>query len=394
MGIKLTETKEIEEIPIGEETNPLKDPVTIWADNIPDGLNPLTGLPAKNTDLLSLPPALVSVSNFPASARPQAGLNSCPIVFEMAIGYGMTRFLAVFYGGFPGMANRQIEEHTSVSSANEAPLNDQLTEEVALIGPIRSGRLPYENIRSSFSGFLVMASAYETVSATLSQTTSIYGSDQDDIDSALIDVNHLLTLAQSRGEGYHGSHFSLEGMFFTEIPPDGGNKADMAWIFYSNLNQIQWRYDEESGAYIRYDIKTDSSGEFTMGEDRLTGEPLTRENVIIIYAEHDYQAPTLINIDLINKPPGHALLFRDGEVHEIFWTTQFGDYEKETGLLHPIRFVDGEGNPFGLKPGQTWIHFVSTASYHTESAIGETPFQPIIEEIGSGLWLVRYKGKY
>jgi hypothetical protein len=37
---------------------------------------------------------------------------------------------------------------------------------------------------------------------------------------------------------------------------------------------------------------------------------------------------------------------------------------------------------------------VSTASYHTESAIRVTPFQPIIEESGSGLWLVRYKGKY
>jgi hypothetical protein len=116
--------------------------------------------------------------------------------------------------------------------------------------------------------------------------------------------------------------------------------------------------------------------------------------VIVIYAEHDYRAPTLIDINFTNRPPTKALLFRDGEIHEIFWTTQFGEYEKETGLLRPIRFVDAEGNPIPLKPGQTWIHVVSLSSYHRESAISDQPFHPVIEQPGTGLWLVRYKGKY
>ena len=36
-------------------------------------VNPLTGLPCDEPSLLGLPPALVSVSNFPVTARPQAG---------------------------------------------------------------------------------------------------------------------------------------------------------------------------------------------------------------------------------------------------------------------------------------------------------------------------------
>jgi hypothetical protein len=81
-------------------------------------------------------------------------------------------------------------------------------------------------------------------------------------------------------------------------------------------------------------------------------------------------------------------------MHEIFWTTKYGDYEQETGLLRPMRFVDAEGNPVALKNGTTWIHIVTTYSYYIESAISKTPFTPIKEEEGTGLWLVRYKGKY
>ena len=338
-------------------------------------INPLTGLPAQNPDYLDLPPALVSISNFPASGRPQAGLSFSPITFEIAIGEGMTRFLAMFYGQFPGTVSGQTEGDT------------------ATIGPIRSGRLSYEDIRATYSGFLVMASAWEGISTNLNDSTSVYGTG-DDINSATVNSDRLIEIARSEAQGYPGSNFSLEGMTFSEAPPEDGQKADQAWVYYSLLNQVQWRYDETAGAYVRYDIKTDGSGEFEMSTDRLNGRPVSRENVVVIFAEHDYQAPTLIDIDLINKPPTEALLFRNGMVYNIFWTTRFGDYEKETGLLRPMRFVDENGSPIPLKPGQTWISVVSMDSYYLESALSKQPFFPVIEDEGTGLWLIRYKGKY
>lgn len=339
-------------------------------------INPLTGMPVENPDYLGLPPALVSISNFPASGRPQAGLSFSPITFEIAIGEGMTRFLAMFYGQFPGNVSGQTE-------------GDPPT-----IGPIRSGRLSYEDIRATYSGFLVMASAWEGVSTNLNAATSVYGSNAADINSATVSSDRLLEIARSEAQGYPGSNFSLEGMTFSQTPPENGKAADQAWIFYSNLNQVQWRYDEELGAYVRYDIKTDGSGEFVMASDRITGDPISKENMIVIFAPHDYRAPTLIDISLTNQPPKKALLFRDGHVYEIFWTTRFGEYEKETGLLRPMRFVDANGDPVALKPGQTWISVVSMQSYYVESAIKDLPFYPIVEEEGTGLWLIRYKGKY
>ena len=339
-------------------------------------INPLTGMPVENPDYLGLPPALVSISNFPASGRPQAGLSFSPITFEIAIGEGMTRFLAMFYGQFPGNVSGQTE-------------GDPPT-----IGPIRSGRLSYEDIRATYSGFLVMASAWEGVSTNLNAATSVYGSNAADINSATVSSDRLLEIARSEAQGYPGSNFSLEGMTFSQTPPENGKAADQAWIFYSNLNQVQWRFDEELGVYVRYDIKTDGSGEFVMASDRITGDPISKENMIVIFAPHDYRAPTLIDISLTNQPPTRALLFRDGHVYEIFWTTRFGEYEKETGLLRPMRFVDANGDPVALKPGQTWISVVSMQSYYVESAIKDLPFYPIVEEEGTGLWLIRYKGKY
>jgi hypothetical protein len=64
-------------------------------------LNPLTGLPVTDPSLLHLPALLVSISHFPVTARPQAGLSFAPYVFEIYITEGATRFLATFYGEFP-----------------------------------------------------------------------------------------------------------------------------------------------------------------------------------------------------------------------------------------------------------------------------------------------------
>lgn len=404
-----TETEIVDETSEGSSTpDPTQDPtgLTCGPTDFPEGINPLTGWPVSDPDLLKLPPALISISNFPASARPQAGINTSPIIFEMTIGEGMTRFLAMFYGGFPQTVSGQTEgepaggtsggagDSSSGGDSSGGTAGGGADSGSASVGPIRSGRLPYEDIRSIYSGFLVMASAYSGIAQTLSDATTIYGSDSSDINSAMIGIDQLYNIALGHAEGYPGSNFNLEGMKFSPDVPEGGKPADQVWVFYSNLNQVQWRYDEALGGYVRYDIKTDGSGEFVMATDRLTGEPVLRENVIVIYAFHEYLAPTLIDINLTNMPKMKAVLFRDGQIFDIFWSTQFGDYEQETGLLRPMRFMDTNGDPVALKNGRTWVEIVSTTSFHVESEISDHPFTPIKEAEGTGFWLVRYKGTY
>jgi len=69
--------------------------------DIPPHINALTGQSVADPSLLNVPALLISISHFPATGRPQAGLSFAPFVYEVSITEGATRFLPVFYGEFP-----------------------------------------------------------------------------------------------------------------------------------------------------------------------------------------------------------------------------------------------------------------------------------------------------
>jgi hypothetical protein len=79
---------------------PHRSPIQLGPNqtDFPPGINPLTGLEVHDPSLLGLPAVLVSISNMPVTARPQAGLAFAPWIFEFYIGEGSTRFMGVFYG--------------------------------------------------------------------------------------------------------------------------------------------------------------------------------------------------------------------------------------------------------------------------------------------------------
>lgn len=329
---------------------------SLGPDEFPAGINPLTGLAVDDPSLLELPPALVSVTNFPLSARPQAGLSFAPYVYELYIGEGMTRFLAMFYGEYPQAAVQENAE-TTVTTNNKAE-----------IGPVRSGRLPYQAIRKFYNGFLVMAGADSQVGSSISGSTNYYGSDSDDINSALIDVTQLQAIAEANAAAETAN---LTGNAFDASAPKGGEQASRLWVFYNYLNQVMWEYDAEAGAYLRSQDHADGSGEFSPATDRLTGEQLAFENVIVLEAQHEVlnSAGTMIDVDLFYKT-GNAYLFRDGQVYPILWSTVNGEYEKSTGHLRPIRFTDLDGSPIPLKPGSTWVEMMDVSATVSQTAPG------------------------
>lgn len=346
----------------------------IGPDFYPTGVNPLTGLKIENPENLAIPPAMISITNFPLSARPQAGLSFSPVVFELYIGEGATRFLAVFYGDFPKQA---LEEGQPITTVDDAA-----------IGPIRSGRLPYESLRKLFNGFLIMASAYEGVAANLSSFTNVFGSDGSNINSAMINVTKLEDIAKSNQKQL--SEMALRGMLFDSAAPEGGIAGQTLKIPYAMLNQVEWHYNEADGSYHRVQDNADGKT-FSESTDRLNGDPLTFENVVILFANHHAWADTLIDVDLTYITPSPALLFRDGKMYKISWTTQSEEYEKTTGKMRPIRFVDENGEPFPLKPGQTWITIIPSFTRYYETVDSQTLFDILNKkQPGSGNWVVRF----
>jgi hypothetical protein len=323
--------------------DPSKTPAASSSQTGPDhfasNINPLTGLPVEDPSLLAYQPALVSVSNFPASARPQTGLSLAPHVYEITIGEGETRFLAVFYGNY--------------GSSNVPP-------ESTGIGPIRSGRLVYEDLKTLYQGFIVMAGASPEVGAQLSGVKQAYSNHPGNINGDAISIADLETTAEKRADG-KGSP-TLNGTVFDSAVPAGGSDATKLNIFWSLRDQVEWVYNPATGKYLRSQDKADGKGTFVPATDKLTGEQLSADNVVILAADHDYQTPTRIDIDIAYIKKGNAYFLRDGKIFRVYWTS--------LAPLGPIRFMDEAGNPFAVKPGNTWFEVIYTLNTTKETEPG------------------------
>ena len=363
-------------IPTASPQPPTPTPLVIGPEpeNIPAGYNPLTGLPVLDPKTLDLPAVLISITNFPPSARPQSGLSFSPWVYEIYIAEGMTRFLATFYGDFPQIPkNANLVIPTQQSSGKQTIKQPPVMD--AQIGPVRSGRLAYVYIRDFFqSSCLVYASATVEIRARLRGCAMVFGSDANNINSAMLDVSRLQKIAEKNQRD--NLQFNYSGSLFTEKPQSQGLPAKQIDVYYSLLNQSQWKYNASTEKFQKFEDFADDSGRFTPTRDRINSKQLAFSNVVVLYAEHTVINPYIIDVKMGMGERGKAVIFRDGQRFDAFWSTIGGEYEKTTGKRRPLRFVDANGNPFALKPGQTWVHIV-------------TPFSQVLDQ-GDGLWRLRF----
>lgn len=473
-------------------------------DNFPSNINPLTGREVAEPSLLQLPAVLVSISNSPASTRPQAGPGFASWVFELFIGEGATRFMNVFYGDLPRAvpniigdcevrkeilhpdkdwigdrvwfdenengiqddwemgvggvcihlldgASREVIHKTSTDSngyyAFENPNRDIiiqffrpsayqftqpnigfedsdsdadiLTGESGIfqsdsiasfwdagltlsegtiatpnpsatitptyipsepyVGPIRSGRLTYNQIGRMFpNSCLVYASAAWDIGEQLDACEIVFGVDLTTPNSALLTVSHLRELAKESLNPNQPVNYS--GNLFSDEVPAGGQPANEIDVFYHAYNQSAWKYDPISETYLRSTDQADGKGRLSPITDRLTERQLAFENVIVVFAEHMRFRHNQLEVNFGNGQKNFAYLFRDGQVFKIYWTTSNREYEKTTGLRRPMHFINAQGNLVPLHPGRTWIHIV-------------TPFSSVTDQENDD-WLVKFVQPY
>jgi hypothetical protein len=474
-------------------------------EDFPSDINPLTGRAVEDPSLLKFPAVLVSISNMPVTARPQAGLGFAPWVYELFIGEGTTRFLNVFYGDFPrfipnvsggcsvrenvihpngqwignrvwldedengqqdaweagvggvcvrllhGTDRQTLAETTTDSNgyfAFDAPALETIIQFVkpdsyeftkqdiddddrdsdadsngetqifradstasfwdaglilveepistpspvvtgtppnwfipseAYAGPIRSGRLTYNQIGGMFpNSCLVYASAAWDIGERLDACEIVYGVDKTTPNSALLPVARLKELAQDSLNPRQPVNYS--GNLFSGTIPQGGQPASAIQVFYHSYTQAAWQYDPISGTYLRWTDLADGKGSLIPATDRLTQRQMSFENVIVIFAEHNRFRHNQLEINFRLGQKNIAYLFRDGQAFKIRWSTENRAWEKETGLVRPMHFVDSQGNLIPLRPGRTWLHLV-------------TPFSSVTDQ-GDGSWLVQFVQPY
>jgi len=232
----------------------------------------------------------------------------------------------------------------------------------AYVGPIRSGRLTYDNINKMFTNScLVFASAAADILAQLNPCRIVYGVDTSTPNSALLTVEEMRKLAEGNKVG--GQDVNYAGNLFNEsLPNSRGDAATYISVLYHKISQSAWQYDPVSKSYLRYTDNADGTGIFHPATDRLSGRQQAFENVIVLQAEHAVFRHNQLEIDLSMSQKGFAYLFRDGQVRKIYWSTANREWEQKNGLLRPIHFEDINKNPIALRPGRTWIHLVTPAS--------------------------------
>jgi hypothetical protein len=143
------------------------------------------------------------------------------------------------------------------------------------------------------------------------------------------------------------SPVELTGFTFSDQAPKE-EPALAVTIPYPESSAVTFRYDEESGKYLRWVRGAPHT-------DSETGEQLAVNNVIVQFCEHqatdiveDTNGATSIRIIMMGSGP--AWLFRDGVLVKGTWER----HEK-----HELtRFVGEDGEELALKPGQTWVELV------------------------------------
>lgn len=238
------------------------------------------------------------------------------------------------------------------------------------VGPIRSGRLTYNQIGGMFpNSCLVYASAAWDIGERLDACEIVFGVDRTTPNSALLTVSRLRTLAEENLNPRQPVNYS--GNLFSEALPEGGKPANTIGVYYHLYTQSGWEYDPVSQTYLRYTDRADATGQLFPATDRLTGRQLAFENVIVVFAEHNRFRHNQFEVDFRLGQKNPAYLFRDGQAFKIYWATTNSEWEKTTGLRRPMHFVDAQNNLVALRPGRTWIHIVTPFSYVTDQTDGK-----------------------
>jgi hypothetical protein len=319
----------------------------------PADVDPLTGLKVDDPALLERRPLAIQVSNLPRSVRPQWGLSLADHVYEYYTEEGTTRFTAVFLG-----------------------------RDASQVGPIRSARVfdahiirMYKAIFAFGSGdYLVRLRLYNAdfydrlVSEFPAKCPPMCRYDPGGADYLITNTSDLTDYINAQGVA--NGRQNLDGLFFKLQPPDGAaspagdavetatpeaQPADRVFVYYSRAIYNLWDYDPATGRYVRLVDKqdVDDSGRevYLQLADRLTHQPITAENVVVLYVPHRYISvyPEVVDIHL--DGPNDAYVFRDGRMYKVRWQ------RRVSSTIVQLVYED-KGELFPLKPGNTWFEVV------------------------------------
>jgi len=271
--------------------------------------------------------ALVVVVDNAVKARPQAGLERADVIVEFPVEGGLTRFVAVIS-----------------------------TDDMDLIGPIRSARPYIIDLAKEYKGILIHAGGSEDALKILAEGTLEHF---DEINGGIQIASSFWRIPDR--EKPHNLFTSSDVLRHTikklklnpsSLPPQrpllsfaeeiSGNKVENINIYYAHKSSaVSFSYDENQGVFYRY-IEDNEPHRTYLGENLKVANVLMQ---IVPYRYTDGDG----HLQLIMHGEGEALIFRKGTVVEGRWRKTPGGFTE---------FIDKQGEITPLLEGPTWIAVV------------------------------------
>ena len=324
--------------------------IRIGPDNFPSYINPLTGLLAVNPIALERRPIAMKIPNAPHSVRPQFGISLADQVWEYHLEWGLTRFVAIFYG------------------------NDAIK-----AGPIRSGRIFDAHIMDMYNAILVYNGADARVLDHFSNIGQPFDlmvverecpplcRDDNFPEPHNLFGNTIRIHDYVKRNGADDNRYELATNFFYSLGAHGNNIVNRIYINYSYANYAYWDFDPDTERYLRFqgdvNLIGDQKAIYKQLTDRLNGKPIVADNIVMIFAPHKFFLKSsdteIFEIDLIDS--GDAYVFRNGKAYKAKW--------ERTAKYLPLSIQYPNGSPFPLKPGITFFQVLHTTSEIIDSGL-------------------------
>ncbi len=284
-------------------------------------------------------------------ARPQSGLSSADIIYEIVAEGGITRFLAIYY-----------------------------CKDAAYVGPVRSARIYFVKILEGFGDYPLYAHVGGANTPgpadALGYIKTIGWSLYNDLNQFSVPFPYFWR-DYERLPGRATEHtvysstiklwqYAKDKRSLTDIDSNGNqwNTKFIPWKFrddasyenrgaitridfgfwttFASQYSVEWFYNKEKNVYLR-----NNGGQAHI--DKNTGKQLESKNVIIIFAQESpandgYEGGHLI-YNLTGS--GDVLVFHDGEVLKGTW--------KRESNKELFRFYDSGGKEINLVRGQIFV---------------------------------------
>ncbi len=305
---------------------------------VPEFLNPLTGLEAQK-DLSLQRPTAIMINNIRV-ATPQEGVSYADIMYECVVEGLQTRLMMV------------------VSDYESLPV----------VGSVRSSREYYLDFAANHNALYVHAggSTQAYVEIKSRKVDNLDGVNmylpnmfyRDAWRRANMGYEHSLMTDGARiAEGIRfckyntalkdGFDSPLDFVPYGEVRvPEGGNAAFLQ-VTYSNVHMPNFKYNAEEGVYYR---------EQFLGVphmDNTADKQLSFTNILVLYCPTKSVGDSYNHMDVITTGKGEGYYLTAGGYEEISWSKASEDV--------PVKLFSANGEPLLVNRGKTFFQICTTA---------------------------------